>query len=30
LRDCARAALSAGSFEVFTAAVDALRQKIRS
>jgi copper homeostasis protein len=30
LRDSARTALSAGSFDVFTASVDALRQKIRS
>jgi copper homeostasis protein len=30
LRDSARTALSAGRFEVFTASVDALRQKIRS
>jgi copper homeostasis protein len=30
LRDSARAAVSAGSFEVFTASVDALRQEIRS
>ena len=30
LRDSARTALSSGRFEVFTASVDALRQKIRS